>query len=64
MRFLINEIIIKIQKRIHEFFHPTVESLMNEFAIVERATITQEEAEKLLKILDEWKEKEGIEHNG
>ncbi len=27
---------------------------MKEFAIVEDATITQEEAEELLKMLDEW----------
>ena len=49
------EITIEVRKIIHEFFHPTVESLMNRFAIVERATITQEEYEELLKILDEWK---------
>ena len=55
MKCLCHKIIIKVRKRIHEFFHPTVESLMNQFAIVEKATVTQEEYEELLKILDKWK---------
>ena len=53
---------IKIRERIHEFFHPSIESIIKKFAIVEDTTITQEEAEELLKILEEWKEKRK-EHN-
>ena len=48
-------LIIEIQKRIYEFFNPSIETIMDRFAIVEKATITQEEAEELLKILEEWK---------
>lgn len=55
MKCLCRKITIEVRKRIHEFFHPSVETIMNRFAIVEKATITQEEYEKLLKILDEWK---------
>ena len=43
------------RKIIYDFLHPSIESIMKEFAIVEYATITQEEADKLLKILDKWK---------
>ncbi|MCX4340284.1 MAG: hypothetical protein OSJ72_11635 [Lachnospiraceae bacterium] len=49
------DIIVEIRKRIYEFFHPTLESIIERFAIVEIQGITQEEAEELLKILDEWK---------
>lgn len=49
-------IIDEIRKRIYEFFHPTPESVIERFAIVEKRGITQEEAEELLKILDEWKQ--------
>lgn len=49
-------IIDEIRKRIYEFFHPTLESIIERFAIVEKQGITQEEAEELLKILDEWEE--------
>lgn len=56
MKYLCCEIIIIIRKKIHEFFHPTAESVMKKFAIVEDARITREEAEELLKILEEWNE--------
>lgn len=46
---------LQIRKKIYVFFNPSIETIMNCFAIVERATITQEEAEELLKILEEWK---------
>ncbi len=49
-------IIDEIRKRIYEFFHPSVETIIERFAIVEKQGITQEEAEELLKILDEWEE--------
>ncbi len=55
MKCLCRKIIIEVRKKIHEFFHPTMESLLNQFAIVEKKTITQEECDELLKILDEWK---------
>lgn len=55
MKCLYCVIIIKIKKGIQEFFCPTMESLINKFAIVEKETITQEECDELLKILDEWK---------
>lgn len=45
----------KIRNIINDFFHPSIESIIKKFAIIEDATITQEEAEDLLKILDEWK---------
>lgn len=48
------DIIVEIRKRIYEFFHPTPESIIERFAIVEKRGITQEEAEELLKMLDEW----------
>lgn len=48
-------IIVEIRKRIYEFFHPSVETIIERFAIVEKRGITQEEAEELLKILDELK---------
>ena len=54
MKCLYCVIIIKIKKGIQEFFCPTMESLINKFAIVEKETITQEECDELLKILDEW----------
>lgn len=44
----------KLCNIIHDFLHPSIESIMKSFAIVEDATITQEEAEELLKMLDEW----------
>ncbi len=50
------DIIVEIRKRIYEFFHPSVETIIERFAIVEKRCITQEEAEELLKILDEWKQ--------
>lgn len=56
MKYMCHEIIIEIQKRIHEFFHPSIESIIKKFAIVEDLSITEEEAEELLKILNEWKE--------
>lgn len=37
-----------IRKRIYEFLHPTIESLINQFAIVENLRITQDEYEELL----------------
>lgn len=45
----------RIGKRIYEFMHQIVESLINQCAIVENRRITQEVYEELLKILDEWK---------
>lgn len=47
-------ILLEIQKRIYEFFHPSVESIMKKFAIVEDLYITEEEKKELLKILDKW----------
>ena len=55
MQCLYGKIIIKVRKRIHELFHPTMKSSVNHFSIVEKATITQEECDELLKILNEWK---------
>lgn len=55
MKYLNRKIIIKIRKTMQEFLYPTVESLLNQFAIVENATIAQDEYEELLKILDKWK---------
>lgn len=40
----------------HEFFHPSVESIMGKFAIVEKRNLTEKEAKELLKILKEWEE--------
>lgn len=44
----------KICNIIHDFLHPSIESIMKSFAIVENLSITEEEAEELLKMLDEW----------
>lgn len=44
----------KIRNIIDEFLHPSIESIMKSFAIVEDLSITEEEAEELLEILDEW----------
>lgn len=43
----------KICNIIHDFFHPSDESVMEKFAIVEKLNITEEEAKELLKILEE-----------
>lgn len=43
----------KICNVIYEFFYPSDESVMEKFAIVEKLNITEEEAEELLKILEE-----------
>lgn len=40
----------RIRQRIYDFFHPSVESLMREFAIAEEP-ITQEEYEKCIKMI-------------
>lgn len=45
---------IVLQKRIYEFFSPSIENIMDSFAIVEKLRITQEKCEELLKILNEW----------
>lgn len=44
----------KIRNIIHDFFHPSVESIMEKFTVVEKQNITEEEAKELLKILEEW----------
>lgn len=49
------EIIIKVKKKIQDFFHPTMEFPVSQLTTGERTTITQEEYEELLKILEEWK---------
>lgn len=46
----------KICNIINDFFHPSVESLMEKFSIVEKRNITEKEAKELLKILEEWEE--------
>lgn len=43
----------EIQRKIHELFHSSIESIMKKFAIVEDLCITEEEGKELLKILDE-----------
>lgn len=48
---------MKIYNIIHDFFHPSVESVMEKFAIVEKRNITEKEATDLLKILEEWYKK-------
>lgn len=48
------DIIVEIRKRIDEFLHPSVESIIKKFGIVEDLSITEEEAAELLKMLDEW----------
>lgn len=46
---------IELQKRIYEFFSPSIKNIMDSFAIVENSRITQEEYEEFLKVLNEWK---------
>lgn len=44
----------KICNIIHDFLHPSIESIVKSFAIVEYLSITEEEVAELLKMLDEW----------
>lgn len=53
-RCMKGEIKRKICNIIHDFLHPSIESIMKSFVIVENLSITEEEAEELLKMLDEW----------
>ena len=55
MKCKCREIIIKVRKRIQHIFHPTMEFSVSQLTTGERAPITQEEYEELLKILNEWK---------
>lgn len=55
-------ILYAIKQIIYNFFHPSLEDCLRDFAIVE-PTITHEEAEALLQMIREWEEREGIEHN-
>ena len=55
MKCKCREIIIKVRKRIQHIFHPTKEFPVSQLTTGERAPITQEEYEELLKILNEWK---------
>lgn len=56
MKNIDKKVIAYIRQKAYEFFHPTPESIIERFAIVEKRGITQEEAEELLKILDEWEQ--------
>lgn len=56
MKNIVKKVIAYIRHKAYEFFRPSVENIIERFAIVEKRGITQEEAEELLKILDEWKE--------
>lgn len=49
-------------KRKYDYFHPSIEDCLRDFAIVE-PTITHEEAEKLLQMIREWEGIEGIKYN-
>ena len=55
MKCLCRKIVIIVRKRIREFFNSTMETPVNQFVIVEKTAITQEEYDELIKILDEWK---------
>lgn len=62
MKNITKKVIAYIKKKIYDFFHPSIEDCLREFAIVE-PTITHEEAEKLLQMIREWEERKGIEYN-
>ena len=55
MKFKCRKIIIKVRKKIQDFFYPPMGFSVSQLTTGERATITQEEYEELLKVLDEWK---------
>ena len=55
MKCICRKIILKVRKKIQDFFHPAMEFPVSQLTTGERAPITQEEYEELLKILDEWK---------
>lgn len=46
----------KIRNLIQDFLHPTPESVIKMFAIVEKRYLTEEEVKELLRILNEWEE--------
>lgn len=55
------KVIAYIKQKVYDYFHPSLEDCLRDFAIVE-PTITHEEAERLLKMIEEWEEREGIKH--
>ncbi|MBD5475969.1 MAG: hypothetical protein HDR17_08330 [Lachnospiraceae bacterium] len=52
-------IIEKIKKPIQKIFHPSFESLMNEFAIVEDASAVNEERLEHFRVMVEQRKAEG-----
>ena len=61
MKNTIKKVIAYIKQKVYDYFHPSLEDCLRDFAIVE-PTITHEEAERLLKMIEEWEEREGIKH--
>lgn len=61
MKNIAKKVIAYIRQKVYDFFHPSLEDCLRDFAIVE-PTITHEEAERLRKMLKEWEEREGISH--
>lgn len=61
MKKVIDKVIVYIKQAIYDFFHPSIEDCLKDFAIVE-PSITHEEAEKLLQMIRGWKESEDIRH--
>lgn len=49
-----------IKQKIYDYFHPSIYDVLNTFGIVE-PTITKEEAERCLKLIDEWREEYNAE---
>lgn len=59
MKNIAKKVIAYIKQKIYDFFHPSLEDCLRDFAIVE-PTITHEDAEELLKMIEEWKARERI----
>ena len=59
MKNIAKKVIVYIQQKVYDFFHPSLEKCLRNFAIVE-PTITHEEAERLREVLKEWEERERI----
>ena len=56
MKNIAKKIITYTRRKVYDFFHPSLEDCLRDFAIVELA-ISHEEAERLREMLKEWEEK-------
>ena len=45
---------MEMRKRIYEFFYPSIENIMDHFAIEEKLSFRQEDYEELMRSVKEW----------